>query len=74
MGKALRTKTDDGGLMTIEQSGKGFKITVERGFKETPEERKARISMSRRGGMHQAGTRRERTRASQKRAAIRNSW
>lgn len=45
-------KTADGGFMSIEEKNGGFRISIQRGFKETPEERKERIRLSRRGGFH----------------------
>lgn len=52
--RTMSTATADGGTITIAQREQGgFRIEVTRGFKETPEERKERIRLSRRGGFHQ---------------------
>lgn len=52
MARTMSTRTHDGGKLTIASNGGGFTITRERGYRETPEERQARIAYSRRGGVH----------------------
>lgn len=65
---AQEVRLADGGTVAITASESGgFSITVTRGYKETPEERRERLAHSRRGGVHQGKS----SRAASKREAIR---
>lgn len=61
----MTTRSADGTVISIEQSGGGFRIDITRGHRETPEERLERIRYSRRGGYHQDKSRDSRSKVRQ---------
>lgn len=70
---SMTVRTADGGRITLSNDGRGgFVGTIERGYRETPEQRKARIA-ARRGGVHRQRTARSDRRDA--RAALRSgAW
>ena len=65
MARTLTTNTADGGTLSIEQVGGGFRITRTRGWKETPEARASRIAAGPHGGVHSDKTNPSRSRVKQ---------
>lgn len=61
----------DGGSVSIEQDGRGFRMVVTHGYKETPEERKERLQHAKRGGFHEDKRREKRSKVKQN---LRKEW
>lgn len=79
MSKKIKTQSvaiNNGGTATVQSNGKGgFTMTVTRGYKETPEERRERIANGPRANRIPSGKRKQSRggRNGGKRAAIRDS-